>query len=115
MAQTREHTESLGNGWMLSIRTYKNDTRGCVASYATVNKVEDTGTGFVSTIHRVFHDFCGTVALGEGRATAANVSRVHDQALARLPEIKEALIAHYEKIEPAVIEQFTELNAVEPA
>ena len=88
--EAQDHIE-LGNDRVLRINTHKVSD-GSVVTTATV-QIRDGM--FLS--HRMFTDFSQRMMTAAVRCSEKNVAGQHAECMKKLPELKEAVAAHYAK------------------
>ena len=90
--EAQDHIE-LGNDRVLRINTHKVSD-GSIVTSATV-QIRDGM--FLS--HRMFTDFSQRMMTAAVRCSEKNVAAQHAEAMGKLAELKEAVAAHYAKLE----------------
>ena len=90
--EAQDHIE-LGNDRVLRIITMKNSYK----QLATTATVQIRDGMFLS--HRMFTDFSHTIKVSWDRCSEKNVAAQHAECMKKLPELKEAVAAHYAKLE----------------
>lgn len=89
--EAQDHIE-LGNDRVLRINTHKVSS-GHLVTRATVQLRDGM---FLS--HRMFTDFSQCMATTNARCTEKNVTLQHAECMRKVDELKEAVTAHYVKI-----------------
>lgn len=101
-AYKRTHTETLGQyvndkgqtiTRALKIDTYKNESRKCLMSTATVVSIDpDNPTWFT---YAVYQDYFDRLAMNSDRATTKNIDALHQGSIDQLPTVRQCARAHY--------------------
>lgn len=94
--EARTHMNLFDN-FVLKISTRKASTKGWLASYVSVVRVED---GFET--FRVFYDFNIVTNKTTGRATEKSILELHENTLGDIDDLKAQALAHYAKEEAHV-------------
>lgn len=93
--EAQDHID-LGNDRVLRINTHKVSD-GNIVTTATVSIREGK---FLS--HRMFTDFSQRMMTAAIRCSEKNVATQHAEAMTKLPELKEAVVAWYDKLKEPV-------------